>query len=104
MENKKSAHNLTIEELLAERVKTANVVARTLDADILLYNGSILRPIDAAVHFKCKARLKRSKNVLLVLVTEGVTQMLLTGYPDLYKSITLDSPALSLGGARALEP
>lgn len=48
----------------------ANRVASALDADILLYNGPILRPAEYALIDLCRARNRR-RNVVLQLVTDG---------------------------------
>lgn len=48
----------------------ADVVAEQLDADVILYNGPIERPIDERIIGECIARNKRN-NVLLILVTSG---------------------------------
>lgn len=48
----------------------ADTVAALLDADILIYNGSIDRWTDRQVIDLCRKR-KRRPNVMLILVTEG---------------------------------
>lgn len=55
--------------------KTSNAVRDALEADVVLYNGPIQRPFDAALLQKCRSRNDRAKNVLLVLVTEGGDQL-----------------------------
>ena len=47
-----------------------NRVANKLNADVIYYNGPILRPTDMQLIDECIKRSKR-KNVLLILVTQG---------------------------------
>lgn len=55
-----------------EDVKTyANRLAEKLDADIIYWNGPIVRPVDKYLIEKCIAREERKANVLLLMVTEG---------------------------------
>lgn len=48
----------------------ANAVAEALDADVLIINSPIYRPLDRLVVSQCKRRVRR-KNVILILVTTG---------------------------------
>ena len=48
----------------------ANAVADKLEADIIFYNGGILRHYDTQLIRRCRNRRKR-KNVVLILVTTG---------------------------------
>ena len=50
--------------------KVADAVASELDADVLLYNGEIVRQLDRHIIDECIKRQRR-KNVLMVLVTMG---------------------------------
>ncbi len=54
-----------------ERRRAANKVASELNADILLYNGPIHRPVDIFMHQRCRHRKNRAANVALLLITEG---------------------------------
>lgn len=58
-------------DALSAITKAANAVRDKLQADVLLYNGPIQRPVDAALLHKCRDRKDRAKNVVLILVTEG---------------------------------
>ena len=51
-------------------VRLADAVAADLDADVMLYNGEIWRPMDGQVIHACSTRQRR-RNVLLILVTMG---------------------------------
>ena len=48
----------------------ADAVARKLDADVVLFNATLLRPADKNLIAECMKRRKR-KNVMLLLVTAG---------------------------------
>ena len=50
--------------------EAADRVAEELDADVILHNGSIIRPYDTLLINTCAKRCKR-KNAFLILVTEG---------------------------------
>ena len=69
--NEETDPKLMSEGLEAERRKAANRVAGDLNADILLYNGPIHRPVDIFMHQRCRLRKKRAENVALLLITEG---------------------------------
>ncbi len=71
MDSQPKTNGLTPEEAAKEKRKACDAVSQALNADILLYNGPILRPTDTIFHAKCRARERRAKNVLLVLITEG---------------------------------
>jgi membrane-bound ClpP family serine protease len=62
---------MTPEERALQRKSAANLVGQSLGADVLLYNGPIMRPIDMAFHSVCRTREHKAKNVVLLLITEG---------------------------------
>ena len=53
-----------------EMEQAIEAVSTELDADVILYNGPIIRPYDSLLIQACRERRKR-ENVLLILVTEG---------------------------------
>jgi len=71
MDDKAKPLGITPEQLARNKREICAKVAQSLEADVLLYNGPILRPFDVGFHAKCRTRPSRAKNVLLVLVTEG---------------------------------
>ena len=57
-------------KLALSKEDVANAIAKELDADVILYNGPMYRPVDENFIEGCLKR-RRRKNVFFLLVTQG---------------------------------